>query len=209
MRKAIVTLTLVGLVALASAGGAHAQRYGYGSYYGGQPYSPYYGGYGSGYTPYYGGYGYGYAPYYGGYGNTAYYRGYGNAPYYPSYGYANEPSSYSAPTTRQSFYDGPETAPQYAAVTIVVPSADAQVWFGNTAMPQRGTVRLFHSPSLEPGKHFTYAIKARWMEQGNAVERDRQVNVQAGQKVTVDFRDNSEYAPAPDALRPINGTPLR
>jgi len=85
-------------------------------------------------------------------------------------------------------------------MTVVVPTANAQVWFGDTLTTQQGTERLFHSPALEPGKNFTYTIKARWMENGKAVERDRQVNVQAGQKITVNFRDSpSETAPAPEA----------
>lgn len=206
MRKAMVVLVLVGLAALASAGAANAQRIGFGaynSYFGGRGYSPY-GGNGYGYAPNYGGYGYGF-------GNGGYYRGYDYAPYYQSYGYRNAPGNYdySEPTTRQSLYYVPETAPQYAALTIVVPTADAQVWFGDTAMAQRGTVRVFHSPSLETGKRFVYTIKARWMEQGQTVERDRHVDVQAGQRVTVDFRNSSENAPAPDALRPSNGAPPR
>lgn len=200
MRKAMVILAFVGLAALASAGEANAQRFGFGSY------NSYFGG--RGYSPYYGGNGYGFAPNYGGGYGGAYNRGYDYTPYYQSYGYRNVPGSYdnAEPTTRQSMYYEPESTPQYAAVTIVVPTADTQVWFGGTAMAQRGTVRVFHSPSLEAGKQFVYTIKARWVEQGKAVERDRQVDVQAGQRVTVDFRDRSENAPAPDALRPSNRT---
>jgi uncharacterized protein (TIGR03000 family) len=104
----------------------------------------------------------------------------------------------------QSFYSGPEAAQQAAAVTVVVPTADTQVWFGNTPTTQQGMERLFHSPALEPGKNFTYAIKARWMENGKAVERERQVRVQAGQRITVNFNDMpSETVPAPDAERLI------
>jgi uncharacterized protein (TIGR03000 family) len=70
-------------------------------------------------------------------------------------------------------------------------------------MNQAGTVRLFHSPPLEPGKYFTYKIKARWMENGQAVERERQVTFQAGQTVTIDFRDApKEIGPAPRAIQP-------
>lgn len=186
MRKAMVSLTLFGLTALASSGDAHAQGLGYG--YGARGYSPYYGG----------GYGYGYG-------------GYGNVPYYQSYGYGTVPGGYYSgeQPMRQAFYYGAETAPPYATVTIVVPTADAQLWFGETAMAQQGMVRVFRSPALEPGKNFSYTLRARWLEQGQAVERNRQVYVQAGQRVNVDFRDPSENAPAPDALRPTNGAPAR
>jgi uncharacterized protein (TIGR03000 family) len=198
MRKALIVLTLVVVTALASAGTANAQRRGYGGW-GSMPYSyggnSYYSQSYYGYSPYYRGYGYGYSPGY----------------YYATPTYAVNPLSYyyatpavQTPMTRvdQSFYSGPEAAQQFATLTVVVPTADAQLWFGDTAMTQQGTQRVFQSPALEQGKNFTYTIKARWMENGQAVDRQRQVNVQAGQRVTVNFRDNSgEAAPAPDAIR--------
>lgn len=190
MRKGLLVLFLVGMTVLASTGEAQAQRRGFGGWWGGGYYPQL--GY---YDSYYGGRGYGVL-------------GYGYAPdyYYATPGYAVNPTYYYAqpavitPPARavQSFYSGPEEAQQVAAVTVVVPTADTQVWFGNTPTTQQGMERLFHSPALEPGKNFTYNVKARWTENGKAVERERQVRVQAGQKITVNFRDTpSETAPAP------------
>ena len=96
----------------------------------------------------------------------------------------------------------PATEPQSANVTVLVPAADAQVWFEDKATTQQGMERLFQSPPLEPNQDFTYTIKARWMENGQAVTRERQVHVQAGQSVTVDFRENTREnvpPPLPDA----------
>lgn len=210
MRKALLVLSLVGLTMVASAGNANAQRRGYGGYWGNAPvysmgwgssgyypqsgyYSSYYGG--MGYSPYYQTYGYNYSPYY-----------YNTVP-----SYAVTPGSYySQPAVRmqatrvvQSFYSEPERAQQFATVTVVVPTANAQVWFGDTLTTQQGTERLFHSPALEPG-NFTYTIRARWMENGTAVERDRQVNVRAGQRVTVNFRDSPSETAPPSAPAPRN-----
>ncbi|OAI54212.1 hypothetical protein AYO44_15290 [Planctomycetaceae bacterium SCGC AG-212-F19] len=202
MRKTLIVLTLVVLTVLATAGNASAQRRGFGGGWGSVPY--YYGG-GGYYSPSY---------YYGDRGYSPYYQGanYGYAPsyYYTAPNYAINPTPYynatpvvQTPIARpsQSFYSGPEGAQQSVVLTVVLPTADAQVWFGDTATTQQGTQRVFQSPALEPGKNFIYTLKARWMENGQAVERERKVTVQAGQRITVNFRDNSgEPAPAPDAI---------
>ncbi|OAI39121.1 hypothetical protein AYO40_06065 [Planctomycetaceae bacterium SCGC AG-212-D15] len=220
MRKGFLVLSLVAFTVLASAGAAQAQRYGYAGGWGGGYYYPqarYYNSYygGPGYYPqtrYYGSYygGRAFSPYY-----EAYYQSYGNgySPgyYYTTPSYAISPASYdlqpatNTPTMRavQSVYSGAEGDSRFATVTVVVPTANAQVWFGDTPTTQQGTERSFHSPELVPGKNFTYTIKARWIENGKTVESDRKVKVRAGQSTTVTFRDSpSETAPAPDAAQP-------
>ncbi len=189
MRKVLVILGLVAVTMLASADDAFAQRRGggRGGWRGGgvrvQIGGGYYGG------GYYGGrY---YSPYYYGY-NRPYY-----APYYYGYDYSTPDYYYpDAPEIRQSFYSGP--AEQNATVAVTVPTADAQVWFDNAPTTQRGTQRTFHSPPLQSGSNYTYTIKARWTENGQAVEQQRQVQVQPSQTVSVDFRGNSgEGLPRP------------
>jgi uncharacterized protein (TIGR03000 family) len=200
MRKLLVILGLVTFTMLASANDAFAQRGrgGRGGWGGGgvrvQRGRGYYGGgyYGGGY---YGGRYYGrgyYSPYYFGYYDRPYY-----APYYYSYDYSTPDYYYpDAPEIRRSFYSGP--AEQSASVRVTVPTVDAQVWFDNAPTTQRGTQRTFHSPALQPGSNYTYTIKARWTENGQAVEQQRQVQVQPGQSVSVDFRGNSgETLPRP------------
>jgi uncharacterized protein (TIGR03000 family) len=196
MRKGLLVLSLVGLTVLASAGTVQAQRFGY---WGGRGYYPQSGYYNS----YYGGRGF--RPYY-----DTYYQGYGynhSLDYYYPPGYVIDPAYDTPPmavTPRvvQSFYPTVEAAP-VATMTVVVPTANAQVWFGGTPTTQQGTERVFHSPALTPGKTFTYTIKARWMENGKAREGTRQVDVQAGKSFTVNFRESPvETAPAPDESRP-------
>jgi uncharacterized protein (TIGR03000 family) len=191
MRKAFIVLTLVVVTALATAGNANAQRRVFGGW-GSMPYysnSYYYGD--GGYGLYSQGYGYGY---------------YNTAPRYavnPAAYYYAEPAV-QMPMTRvgQSFYSGPEPPQQVVTLTVVVPTVEAQVWIGDSPTTQQGTQRLFHSPALEPGKNFIYTIKARWMENGQAVERERQVTVQAGERIMVNFRESpGEAAPAPAAIR--------
>ncbi len=181
MRKMLLVLSLAGLTVLASASDAFAQ-YGVFGLRSRPLVSADMGG-GNYYSPF---------GYYGGPGYDPYYRGNG-------YGYA--PSYYDGTQIRQSYYPAP--VQDFVNVTVLVPAADAQVWFENKLTTQRGTERLYESPPLAPNHSHTYTIKARWMENGKAVNQERQVNVQAGQNITVNFRENArEDVPAPTSTLP-------
>lgn len=89
---------------------------------------------------------------------------------------------------RQSFYSGPGM-PNAAMVRVLLPDEQAEIWFDGNPTQQRGTDRKYMSGPMEStdGK-YTYTVKARWMENGRAVEREKHVQVTPGQPVTVDFR---------------------
>jgi uncharacterized protein (TIGR03000 family) len=214
MRKMLLVLSLAGLAVLASASDAFAQRRWSG---GGWGYTPGFS-FGVGRGGYYSPYGYyggrGYSPSYQGYGYS-----YGPSSYYatPSYYYATPTysvmpaTSYSEPASlvptmqiRQAYYTAPATAQQSASLTVLVPASDAKVWFENRATTQQGMERMFESPPLEPNQNFTYTIKVLWIDKGQAVNQERRVNVQAGQSITVNFRENTREnvpPPLPDAIR--------
>jgi len=215
MRKALVILGLVAATLLTAAGDSFAQRrggfgrglggfgggYGNGwggsSFYGGRGYygnyfgSPFYGsGYGSGY--------YGYSPYYYGRGYYgpqsygSYYQPYYGGNYYGNYSNGYAPGYYSDSSTyapSMNYRDSSYVDPNAAAITVLVPDANAQVWFDDAPTTQRGTERIFHTPALQQAG--TYTIKARWNENGRAIDQTRTVQVQPGQPVTVDFRASS------------------
>jgi len=172
----------------------------------GQPYG--YGGYGYGYPGYgYGGYGLGYGGYRGlGYGYGGYGLGYGGYSYPSNYGYANYsyPSyyggdySYGTPsfaaynpstTGYQSFYPSDTAqAPADRAVITVTVQQDAQVWFDGAETQQRGPMRVFQTPALEPGRTYTYQVRARWTgANGKEMDLTRPLQVQAGKTATLDF----------------------
>jgi len=188
--KKLAILGLVSAVVLASATDAFAQFRGrnWGRNQGR--------GWDGGYAPSY--YQDGYAPgnyipsntYYGNYNPSNTYYGepapYNNfSPGYyssPDYVYSN---SMNAAQGRSSFYMEPNTA----VVTVTLPREDAQVWFDSSATQQRGMERTFGTPALQQAG--TYTVKARWMENGRPVERQRSVRVQPGQAVRVDFRNDN------------------
>jgi uncharacterized protein (TIGR03000 family) len=105
---------------------------------------------------------------------------YGNR--YQGYGYDNS-GGYNNPGSN-------DQDPNAAFMNVRVPS-NAQVWFDGENTQQRGDLRRFVSPPLDPGKTFTYEIKASWTENGRQVERTRKVHVRSGQRVNVDFMANN------------------
>jgi uncharacterized protein (TIGR03000 family) len=168
--------------------GYYPGYYSYGSYY------PSY--YSYGYYPNY--YSSGYYPsrwYYSSPGYTTYYypsnsyTTYAPADYYPS----STPSySYSAPGDTSSYYGyGAAAMPREGADTarlnVRLPDPDARVWIEDKETRQRGTLREFVSPPLNPDKRYTYEVRARWMENGKEMERTRTVPVRANDTATVDF----------------------
>jgi len=186
MRKRTYILSLVAVLLLVTASDVFAQRVrvGVGGRGGvavgvGAPYygSSYYGGRGFYGSPYYFGSRYNYMP--------AYYTT-------PGYYYSNYVTQAPPPEVRQAFYADPNVA----TITVLLPNADAQVWFDDTATIQRGKERSFSTPALQQGG--IYTIKAGWTEDGRPVEQQRQVQVQPGQSVTVNFRTSPpESLPAP------------
>jgi uncharacterized protein (TIGR03000 family) len=111
------------------------------------------------------------------------------AAYVPSYPYAAYVPNYRYAAERSDDYYGANSEPardNAARVRLIVP-AGAQVWFDDKPTRQTGSVRDFESPQLTPGKDYSYAIQARWSENGKEVRRTHQVAVSAGSSATVDF----------------------
>jgi uncharacterized protein (TIGR03000 family) len=163
-------------------GAGVALGYGLGNWgYGGWGY-PYYGGYSSGYSSY---------PYYGGYYSTPYYS-YDNS--YPAYTNGSptyyDQSTYSTQQQQMGYYGAGNVQqpanPNAVNMTVFVPDPNAQIWFENHQTQQRGTVRQFES-TVQPGQMYNFHIKARFMQNGQPVDVTRDVQGQAGQRVTVNF----------------------
>ena len=182
-------LVLIVVAVLVTPGISQAQRGGGrgggGGHYGGASVGGYHPGayHGAAYSG-------GYRP---GYGNYRYpYANYGYRPYYGSYGYDpfyDGGATYATPSsdTYQSFYPPPAVIPSdtSAHIAVSVP-ADAQIWFDDTATTSTGTLRQFNSPALTSG-NFSYEIKARWSENGNAVTQTQKVEVTPGAHASVSF----------------------
>jgi uncharacterized protein (TIGR03000 family) len=171
-------------------GRGYYPRYGYGYYR-----YPYYRnavalGLALGY-PYFGyGYGYNY-PYYSGYSYPSNYDYGYSYPYYDGYTYPDYSGSYAMePTT--SAYPPAEAAPApipngSATITVKVP-AGAQFWIDGQPTTQTGPVRTFVTPTnLEPGRTYSYHVRAEWVQHGQTVVREKDVSFQAGNQIVIDL----------------------
>ncbi len=126
-------------------------------------------------------YGYGYGRY--GYGRYGYGR-YGYGRYgYGGYGYGGTTQAY------QSFYP-PGTAsdgsPNAVHLLVVVPQANARVFFDGSPTRQTGPEREFVT-EMAAGTSGTYQIEARWTANGQPRVETRSVRVRPGLWQVVDF----------------------
>jgi len=134
-----------------------------------------------------GGWGWGY-PWYGNY--PSYYYTYPSVDYvYPySYGFVPSAADYSAN------YYSPDSAAAPVSNTVqlnVQVPANAQLWIDGYKTTQTGTMRHYTSPPLTPGMNYSYDIRARWMENGKPVERDKKVSFHAGESIDMNLMDGS------------------
>jgi uncharacterized protein (TIGR03000 family) len=190
--------------------GGGYNRGGYGGYgnfgnYGGNSGSgaygfiaPGFGFYGSGSAPLYGSSSPYYLNYNGGY-DSAYSPLYGSVPYYYSPGNVPNVSpsnnAYSPPTSNYQSNYPPDVfstnrpSNNTASIDVQVP-ADAKLWFDGRPTSQTGTSRSFVSPPLEPGRTFTYEVKAMWIDaSGRVLTQTRTVQIQANRSSFLSFVD--------------------
>jgi uncharacterized protein (TIGR03000 family) len=113
-----------------------------------------------------------------------YHFGVSGPPYYnyyvPSVTYRNTYGS--APNVLPS---APVATPAY--LEVVLPDAEAKVWFGDHQTTSLGTMRFFTTPALQPGTLYSYTVKASWTDGGKLKTAERVVYVTAGSQVVVDF----------------------
>jgi uncharacterized protein (TIGR03000 family) len=179
--------------------------------------------YASGWSPGYSDYGY-YRPYRGfslGLGlRPRYSQVYDSGIYYytnPTYEsspiitYPSSPTGYvldssasmpAGTVTTQAFYTGPSRDPNAALVRVSVPNSNANIWFDGSPTQQQGFQRLYVTPPLDRNRNYTYAIKASWMENGQEVSREKQVDIRAGQEAFVSFTDQNGGQPSTTAGQP-------
>lgn len=87
--------------------------------------------------------------------------------------------------------------PAPATVQVLLPAADAEVWFNGHKTSKVGTNRTFRTPELQPGKKYHYRIKAVWKRDGQPTADERRVEVAAGRTVVVDFTKPDGQLPPP------------
>ena len=90
--------------------------------------------------------------------------------------------------SNRQFYPAETLSDSKAAGFVVrLPIANADVWFEDQKTQQLGTVREYVSGNLDPNFTYTFHIRARWTDNGRAVEQTRNLDARAGQQLVVDF----------------------
>lgn len=97
--------------------------------------------------------------------------------------------SSAAGTAAEAAPAAPSGAATEAVVTVIVPTADAEVFFDGAPTTETGTTRTFNTPPLDGGQTYTYTIRARWNQGGQLVDQSRTVSFAAGSHVTVNFNN--------------------
>ncbi len=92
-----------------------------------------------------------------------------------------------------------------ATVNVVFP-ADAELTFQGVSVGQTGVYRRYVTPPLVPVDPYTYDIRATWREGSQLVTRDRHIDLQAGDLLTVDLLSP---APAPASISTLRARPNR
>ncbi len=173
-------------------GGAPGRGAGGGAYRGGY-------GYGRGYGYGFGGIGIGlYAPFYGyGYAYDPFFYGPRVPSYYPAGVVVGGPASIAGAETAPAT-PPPEGAPKNAQIKVLLPDANARVWFDGSPTTSTGTERVYHTPDLSPGATPTYRIRAAWVVNGKEVVQEQVIPVAQGRGSLADFtRPFSEPLPLP------------
>jgi uncharacterized protein (TIGR03000 family) len=110
---------------------------------------------------------------------------------YSAPAYYGSPYSYAAPSSaaQTAAYYGADMVDGRSAVINMRVPANATVRFGSEKTTQTGAERRFISPALQPGRGYTYDVHVQWKEGDRTVDRNRTVDVRAGQQVTVDVNN--------------------
>jgi uncharacterized protein (TIGR03000 family) len=117
-------------------------------------------------------------PYWGGYGWLG-------RPWRANYYYWNGPAWCNDCYT--AYYPQGEAIDANAVTIRMHVPQDARVWIEGEVTSQTGAERTFVSPSLAPGSQYVYHIRAQWDDNGEAVERNREVTVYAGARINLDL----------------------
>src|SRR6266851_6592596 len=91
-----------------------------------------------------------------------------------------------------------KTSSDRALIVVRLP-ASATLMIGSSSTQQTGAERQFRSPSLEPGRKYSYELTASWDEGGKPRKEVRDVTVFAGKTVVVNFNDSVKPAKEPEA----------
>jgi uncharacterized protein (TIGR03000 family) len=86
-----------------------------------------------------------------------------------------------------SEFAGSPTALIPAHIRVILPDANARVWFGDHGTTSTGADRLYRSSPLAGGATYQYQVRVTFLRGGQEVSQERTVAVAPGRTTVVDF----------------------
>jgi len=80
-----------------------------------------------------------------------------------------------------------------ATLTVSLP-ADAKLTVDGSPTKSTSNLRTFTTPELNPGRTYSYTLKAEYVKDGQAVSAEKVVYVQAGKETKVSFEGATSVA---------------
>src|SRR5262249_21307670 len=81
---------------------------------------------------------------------------------------------------------GGNAAGSVAHITVRLPE-NADLWLHGTKVTATGPVRVFNTPPLAPGSKYTYAVRARWLDNDTTMDQKQTIVFTPGENVEVSF----------------------
>jgi uncharacterized protein (TIGR03000 family) len=125
----------------------------------------------------------------------------GNPPYSTGYSPALGPTGWGRSPMSETAEVVPPPKSEVADIIVQVAS-DAEVWIEGVRTKQKGALREFVSPPLDPGVNYAYEIRATWKNNGEVVSDVQRVAVRAGDRMKIIFRTGSPIPVNPDKQLP-------
>jgi uncharacterized protein (TIGR03000 family) len=118
------------------------------------------------------------------------------------------PAGFALPATESSLRVAGLTSPRTARIDVIVPTADSDLTFDSTRTTPTGINREFITPPLIRGGKYVYNVRVTWVDDGVRRTRDKNVFVEAGDRMVVDLTsgrgtyDGPSLRLVPEAERP-------
>lgn len=104
----------------------------------------------------------------------------------------------------------------FATITVRVPTENADLTFNGFHAAPIGAVREFSTPKLIPGSNYMYNVRVTWVKDGLQRTRDKNVFVNAGDRLDIDLTTSRgaidgptvRLQPAPEPTSSLRTLPL-
>jgi uncharacterized protein (TIGR03000 family) len=96
-------------------------------------------------------------------------------------------AGYNPPVAPQGMSQALPPKSKTAVLDLFVADPGAEISINGNKMQQGGQQRKFVTPELEPGKKYSFEVRAKWTQNGKQYDKTRTVTVYQGEQVGINF----------------------